>query len=354
MGARNGDFTVHFRGGVHSATGVFKATWSKLTQSVPPAFMAALLLGGAFLLFLAWDQSHWWHTKEDYSFGWLVPVFTAYVIYDRWGAILTALGGCAAAGSPRAGGAMKWLLVLMAAAMMLCGALFFLLGAFYRAGAGPSYPGTLALTMGTAGILFALLFFNLPESPSPARSGFWDDARVRLARLFLFPILIWFVSAPMVSVVENQLSLFLLHKVVSVVSFVFDVLGMPVEQEGNVLLLPTGRVGVEEACSGIRSLTACLFAGSFLAAMFLNRLWKKMALVAASMVLAFVTNLIRSLFLTAWAYNYGPKAIEGTVHDAAGYSVLGLTMIVLLCLLPLFNLKLATLVEPEDNGAQKL
>ena len=38
--------------------------------------------------------------------------------------------------------------------------------------------------------------------------------------------------------------------------------------QGNVLALPTGNVGVEDACSGIRSLTGCLFAGSFLAAVF--------------------------------------------------------------------------------------
>jgi exosortase/archaeosortase family protein len=109
-------------------------------------------------------------------------------------------------------------------------------------------------------------------------------------------------------------------------------------------------VGVADACSGIRSLTGCLFAGSFLAATFLNRLWKKVALVAASLVLAFLTNLGRSLFLTAWAYNYGPEAIEGTVHDVAGYAVLGLTLVGLLCLLPLFNLNLAHAdAEPDPQ-----
>ena len=328
---------------------MLKATWTRLTQTVPPAFLAALLLAGAFLLFVTWDQSHWWQAKEDYSFGWLVPLFTAYVIYDRWVLITRRLGECAAPGSPRAGGAMKWLLAALAGGALLGGALLFLLGAFYRAGAGASQPGTLAITMGTAGIVFALLWLNMPESPSPAKGGLLTDARVRVGALFLFPVLIWFVSAPMVSVVENQLSLFLLRKVVTVVSFVFDVLGMPVEQEGNVLLLPTGRVGVAEACSGIRSLTACLFAGSFLAAVFLDRLWKKVALVSASLVLAVITNLMRSLFLTAWAYNYGPEAIEGTVHDTAGYAVLGLTLVGLLCLLPLFSLKLASIAEPGDE-----
>ena len=319
-----------------------KALWTKLTRTIPPAFLAAMGLGGAFCLSVTWDQSHWWSKKEDYSFGWLVPLFVIYVVFERWEPIKKALVGCAAPDSPRAAGLHKWLFRILITCFLLFGALFFLLGAFYRAGEGPAYPGTLAITMGTVGLLFGLLLTNTPESPSPVKSSLLADARVQLVALFTFPVMIWFVSAPMVSVIENQLSLFLLHKVVTVVSFVFDMLGMPVEQEGNVLVLPTGRVGVAEACSGIRSLTACLFAGSFLAAVFLDRLWKKITLVTLSMMFAFCTNLIRSLFLTAYAYNYGPEAIEGAVHDVASYAVLGLTVIGLLCLLPLFSLKLAT------------
>jgi exosortase len=145
------------------------------------------------------------------------------------------------------------------------------------------------------------------------------------------------LSAPLVTAVENAMSLFLLRKVVAVVSFVFSVLGLPIIRQGNVLVLPHGQVGVEEACSGIRSLTACLFAGSFLAAVFLDRLWKKLLLVAAAMAFAFLTNLARSLFLTGWAYAYGSDAIEGRLHDATGYAVLGLTSLGLFCLLPLFS-----------------
>lgn len=318
-----------------------KTLWLNLTRSVPPVFLAALGLSAAFWLFVTWDQSHWWSKKEDYSFGWLVPLFVIYVIYDRWPVIIAALQKCAGPGSPRAGGLHKWLFRLLVGCFLLFGAVFFLLGAFYRAGAGPSYPGTLAITIGTVGLVFGLLLTNTPGTSTPVRSNLLGDARVQLVALMIFPVMIWFVSAPMVSVIENQLSLFLLHKVVTVVSFVFDMLGMPVEQEGNVLVLPTGRVGVAEACSGIRSLTACLFAGSFLAAVFLNRLWKKITLVAVSMLFAFCTNLLRGLFLTAYAYYYGPESIEGTVHDVAGYAVLGLTVVGLLCLLPLFNLKLA-------------
>jgi exosortase len=155
--------------------------------------------------------------------------------------------------------------------------------------------------------------------------------------LFLFPALIWMISAPLVSAVENAVSLILLRKVVAVVFAVFGFLGYPLIQEGNVLILPHGQVGVADACSGIRSLTGCLFAGSFLAAVFLDRLWKKILLVGAALGLAFLTNLLRSLFLTAWAYSYGSEAIEGALHDATGYAVLVVTCLGLFGLLPLFK-----------------
>ena len=161
----------------------------------------------------------------------------------------------------------------------------------------------------------------------------------------------WLVSEQLVSVVETQISLFLLRKVVTVVAFSFDMLGYPVEQQGNVLMLPKGPVGVADACSGIRSLTACLFAGSFLGAAFFDRLWKKIALVGASMLFAFVMNLGRSLFLTGWAYAYGPEAISGTVHDAAGYAVLGLTCAGLLALVPLLNLRLERATDDDTAAA---
>ena len=117
-----------------------------------------------------------------------------------------------------------------------------------------------------------------------------------------------------------------------------DFFGYLVELRGNSIHFPDGAVGVADACSGIRSLTACLFSGSFLAAVFLDKFWKKIALVGMSMVFAFINNIIRALFLSVWAYEYGADSISGFVHDAAGYAVLGLTILCLFILLPLFTL----------------
>ena len=335
------------------------------TSKPPAPFLAALGLSAGFMAFVAWDQSHWWSRKEDYSFGWLVPLFTAYVVYDRWPQILARLREAEA--GPASARWVRWTLSAAASLGLLGGAVFFLLGAFYRAGAGTSQPGTFALTLGMVAIVLPLIYFNTSAGgPASLRAGsqgrgpskgfmvLFADVRFRVAALFIFPVLVWLISAPLVSAIESQISLFLLRKVVTVVAFTFDMLGFPLEQQGNVLMLPKGPVGVADACSGIRSLTACLFAGSFLGATFFDQTWKKVTLVVASMFFAFVMNLGRSLFLTGWAYAYGPDAINGTMHDAAGYAVLGLTCVGLLLLVPLLNLKLATAADasaPSATGA---
>jgi exosortase len=341
---------------------------SEIKSSNPPApFLAALGLSAGFMAFVAWDQSHWWSHKEDYSFGWLVPLFTAYVVHDRWPEINARLGAVQA--GPASARWVRWTLNAAASLGLVGGALFFLLGAFYRAGAGPSQPGTFALTLGMVALVLPLIYFNAPAEASakegalgaealakaagPAQgfAALLADARYRVAALFIFPVLVWLISAPLVSVVESRISLFLLGKVVTVVAFVFDTFGYPLEQQGNVLMLPKGPVGVAEACSGIRSLTACLFAGSFLGATFFGETWKKVTLVVAAMIFAFLMNLVRSLFLTSWAYAYGPAAISGAVHDAAGYAVLGLTCVGLLLLVPVLNLKVAAEDTPPAAGS---
>ncbi len=340
-------------------------------NDLPQSFVIALGLSGVMALFVAWDQWHWWNTRDDYSFGFLVPFFVAYVVYDRWEQICNLLKGRGrdpAADDDGAPGrppppkgaapphpAADWLLPSASYLLLGFGLLAFFLGAFYRAGSGPSNPGSLLIAVGFGCILLPMIFLSVPRHiPNPDAAGesregkrLFFDTRFVVAALFLFPAFIWVISAPLVSVVENTISLFLLAQVTQVVFFVFDMGGYPLEQQGNTLILPTGRVGVEDACSGIRSLTACLFAGSFLGAVFLKQLWKKILLVGVAMLFAFFTNILRSLFLTGWAYAHGPDAIDGTVHDVTGYAVLGLTCVGLIALLPVFNFRMEW-IEPDD------
>ncbi len=309
-------------------------------QGVPVRFAVALVIASVFGAFISVDQSHWWRLKPDYAFGWLVPAFVVFLVVDRWPRLQDVLHPADPSPLPR------WLAAVacfIAGSVLGIGLLVFLFGAVYRASEGPSQPGSFALATGFSGILLGIVFFNAPAGrvrdayPVAGWRALGSDTRVRAAAIFMFPALIWILSAPLVTAVENALSLFLLHRVVASVSFVFGILGLPLLRQGNVLVLPHGQVGVAEACSGIRSLTGCLFAGSFLAALFLERFWQKILLIVAALLLAFLTNLLRSLFLTSWAYAYGSDAIEGKLHDATGWVVLGLTTICLFCLLPLLS-----------------
>lgn len=324
--------------------------------------LLAVFMIVAFAIFMIWDQSHWWGEREDYSFGFLVPLFAAYVIYERWhlmqGYLLNGAKPGVPSDSDQSGQGLAKNLEFLAMAVFLLSLGLFGVGSLLRSVTGPQNPATLAITAGFSGLMLSTIFIFSKEKADGKPMSL--KARLGFTALFLFPALIWLISAPLVSVLETKIRVFLLTKVTIVVFSVLDVLQYDIQRTGNVLILnDTDHVGVEEACSGIRSLTACLFAGSFLAAVFLDRFWKKFALVAAAMIFAVFTNMLRSFFLTLWAYENGSGAIEdhlvvplfgdiGSVHDVTGYAILGVTCVGLICLLPIFNF---TLSDFEDDDS---
>ena len=353
-------------------------------RGFPSLFSYTLLLGAGFGAFITWDQWYWWGRRDDYSFGYLVPIFVAVVVWDRWPQLIKLLGVRKPKPGMEKGDAgdktqpvskkkpklsfdwvtgslypfFRWFVPVGFYGGLVFGLLVFGLGAFYRAGAGPSHPGSLFIAIGAGMVVFALIYINLPDSVDAWADQIGEslepaavlNRRLSTTLMFWFPCFIWIISAPLVSFIENWLSLFLLNKVVTVVFFVFEMGGYALEQEGNTLILPTGRVGVEDACSGIRSLMGCLFAGTFLGAIFFKTTFKKVVLVVFAMLFAVVTNLMLSVFLTAWAYANGPDSISGFVHDAAGYFVLGLTSVMLLVMIPIMNIEI-TFKKPAETEA---
>ncbi|MGC6424591.1 MAG: exosortase/archaeosortase family protein [Lentimonas sp.] len=329
--------------------------------------VAAIMLVG-FAIYMVWDQIYWWGVREDYSFGYLVPLFAAYVIYDRSPVILSYLsrghkpGDLPVIPDEKEAGFTK-LFEWVALAGFVGAAGLYAVGGLLRAVTGPQNPASLAIAAGFGGVVLSTVFIFTKESADGKPLTL--KRRLALTALFLFPALIWLISAPLVSVLETKIKVFLLTKVTIIVFWIVELLGYDIQREGNVLVLPEGKVGVEEACSGILSLMACLFAGSFLAAVFLNRFWKKVLLVLVAMCLAVFTNLCRSIFLTLWAYYNGSQSIDeplilplvgsvGTVHDVAGYCILGFTCLGLILLLPIFNYRLQDFDEDfEDEDTQQ-
>lgn len=365
--------------------------------SYPRAAEQAAVIALLFGVYLAWEQSYYWRKIDEYSFGWLVPVFIAYLLRERWPLVRAHFFGVqAAVASPRKSrfspkakpivppdapwfarlqGRMP-LLERLARMGAWTGFALFIVGAFFTAAMGSTPEWTLWVTLGTMSVVVSMAFLASGTDASGASVSL--SRRVGFLCLFVFPVCIWLVSAPIAEVVERTIRIALLEQVTGAVRWTFEMMQIPIVRDGNRLILANGaEVGVEEACSGIRSLTACIFAGSFLAAISVRGAIRKVCMVLTAMLFAFLMNLVRSWFLTFWSYLHGQGAIDRdfsgnapwlagadglplvdalgarvpnpefgiSVHDVAGYAVLGVTCVLLICLLPIFNYRL----NPDDE-----
>ena len=281
----------------------------------------------AFMAFASWNQSYWWLTVEEDHFGWLTPAFVLFICYERRASLLGAWEDCRVAGSHRVTGFQGIIVNFLMGFMFIAGLLALMAGAADRAAGAHSYKGTFIASFGISMLLLSIPWLTAPASRGPRAGDLYRDPRIALCRLLLFPSFVWLFSEPLLTQTETGLSSYILAPMAEAISRLFGVLGFPILREGNVLLMPDhGRVGIEEACSGIRSFSACLYAGTFLGALLLSRFWQKLLLILLAACFALLLNFFRSVFLTTWAYSHGTSSIEGKVHDSAGYVVMALTV----------------------------
>jgi hypothetical protein len=123
--------------------------------------IAALMLLG-FTLYTIWDQSHWWSTREDYSFGFLVPLFAGYVIYDRSSSIKSYLAGKSSQSDDEPAKEKTSLLAQsidwVAGAVFLASGGLFAIGVLLRSVTGPQNPASLAIAIGFSGLALSTVF----------------------------------------------------------------------------------------------------------------------------------------------------------------------------------------------------
>ena len=131
---------------------------------------------------------------------------------------------------------------------------------------------------------------------------------------------LWPLAAPIPSGMYTRLTLALQLWISTGVMDVLQVLGIAAHRQGNIIELATCRVGVEEACSGVRSLVSCVFVALFFSASIVRQPWARAVVIGVAGPLALAMNFIRALTLTLLA-NSG-VTIAGFWHDATGYAVL--------------------------------
>jgi exosortase len=151
-------------------------------------------------------------------------------------------------------------------------------------------------------------------------------------RLMAFPLLFIFFALPIPLRILNPLQDNLQHITTWIAFQVFTLFQSNVVRQGYVITLPGGMLGVEEACSGIRSLTALTALSAFLA------FWNGFGpirggfLVVGSIPIVVMVNLLRVLLSGLIQEAFGADYIKGAWHEALGFAMVfvGLALIMVL------------------------
>lgn len=145
---------------------------------------------------------------------------------------------------------------------------------------------------------------------------------------FAFPVLFFLIAVPWPRNLEESIMSWLMQHNAMAALEVLHWLGFEAKRSGNLISLPGGTIGIEEACSGVRSLQSGIMTALFLGEIFKFRIFTRCALLCVAIGVALLGNFMRSTTLAIIASNKGMAELEKW-HDIAGYVVLALTLGVL-------------------------
>ena len=135
---------------------------------------------------------------------------------------------------------------------------------------------------------------------------------------------------PLPSFIAGSLSQELQRAGTKISVFTLQTLGMPAVAEGNVIVLSNARLGVVEACSGIRMLM--LFFAACVGAAFLLRqrdLLTRILIVLSAIPIAVIANVSR-IIITAVLYETVSQELGDKIfHDLAGWFMMPLAIALL-------------------------
>lgn len=249
---------------------------------------------GLGLLWAYWpvlgNVAHRWSVDPKYSHGYLVPVFSLWLLVDRLRKSSSAIQG-SWVGS-------WWGLVILvpAIALHLAGAYVFfdwmseLSFLFSLAG--------LCICLGGRGLLIA-------AGPSIAFLVFMLPLPYRLEVALGQPL----------QRLATQASTYLLQ-----------MLGFYASDEGNIVVLNSGMLGVVEACSGLGMLVTFLALATAVAICLKRPLLDRIVVVASALPVAIISNVIRITVTGALYEVVGGRAAQFIYHDIAGWFMMPLAL----------------------------
>ena len=270
------------------------------------------LFFGALWFILCRQLTGEWSVNEQYSYGWFVPFFALYLFWLRWqdrpepeisGQWSVVSGQWAKVSGNRR---------LLIAALLAVPALLLLLPVRLFEIANPEWR-LLAWVHATAVVTLTLLLI-------------WRAGGRAWLRHFAFPVAFIFIAVPWPTPVETPIIQGLMRIVARVAAETAMLLGIPAQVEGNLIRVSNGLVGVNEACSGIRSLQTALMIGLLFGELKRLSILRRVALVAGAVAIALFANFFRAVFLVTVAATENISEVSRW-HDIAGYTIIALVFV---------------------------
>lgn len=135
-------------------------------------------------------------------------------------------------------------------------------------------------------------------------------------------------------------------------SYVLDWLQIPHLLLGNVIELTSGRMFVEEACSGVQSLFTLVFCSLLIVVVFHRSLWLMPLYCCAAIFWAALMNICRIVAIAAAQVWYNLDLSSGWKHNLLGYVCLGIAVIMLLSTDRLLRVLFFPTKPPLDRKAK--
>jgi exosortase len=257
-----------------------------------------------------------WSLNPQYGYGWTVPFLAAWLFYQRW------IRRPAPAAPPHPGLTIS--LALLAAAVFLPARLI--------AVANPDWR-LVSWVMSVVAVVITLCALHR------AGGAPWS-------RHFAFPVLFFLVAVPWPVQLEQLVVQALMRADTAITIQILNVIGTLAVRHGNVIELSTGQVGIDDACTGVRSLQATFMIALFLGEFYRMRVWRRVLLVVAGAAIAFVCNIGRTFLLCEVAATSGIAAIHRW-HDPAGFTIL------VICLFALWAMSMWLKPARVDDSARR-
>jgi exosortase len=280
----------------------------QLPGALTVLFLAALWFG------LCRELSGEWSVNEQYNFGWFVPFFALYLFWLRWHdgphAQIANRKSPATDAKRRPG----FPIAKVAALAIAIAALLLLLPVRLFEIANPEWR-LLAWVHTAAAVVLTLLLI------------WWSGPTGRgWVRHFAFPVLFIFVAVPWPTLLETPVTQGLMRVVARIAAETAMLLGTPAQVEGNLIRVSNGLVGVNQACSGIRSLQTSLMIGLLFGELKRLSVLRRVALVMCAVAIALLANFVRAVFLVRIAATENLSQV-GRWHDIAGYSIVAVVFL---------------------------